>query len=140
VGHLDPLSPSSPLLIRLAEHPPDSTAVVDPDGRQTSFGALAGRSSALAAGLAAQGVRAGQAVVFLIEPGSRFVETLVAIWRTGGLAVPLSPLHTAPELALVVQDAAPLALVASAALAPRLAGAAGREPLRVEDLVTSAGM
>ena len=70
----------------------------------------------------AQGVRAGRTVAFLVEPGVLYVETLLAIWRAGGLAVPLSPLHTAPELAHLVRDAAPLALVASEALAPRLAG------------------
>ena len=78
--------------------------------------------------------------MFLVEPGVRYVETLVAIWRAGGIAVPLSPLHAAPELAHVVEDAAPLALVASAALAPRLAGLpsppGGQEPLRAEDLVS----
>ena len=135
VVHVTP----SPLLIRLQEHPPDSVAVIDPDGTRTSYAALLRRSGAGAAALAAQGVGPGQAVAFLVEPGARFVETLVAIWRAGGIAVPLSPLHTAPELAHVVQDAAPRALVASAALAPRLAGRcprtagrAGPEPGRAK--------
>ena len=52
--------------------------------------------------------------MFLVEPGARYVETLLAIWQAGGIAVPLSPLHAAPELAHVVEDAAPLVLVASA--------------------------
>ncbi|HMF41743.1 MAG TPA: hypothetical protein VKQ32_13790, partial [Polyangia bacterium] len=68
------MSPS-PLLIRLAEQPPDAVAVVDADGARTSYGALARRSTAAAFGLSVQGV-AGQTVVFLVEPGARYVEIL----------------------------------------------------------------
>ena len=112
----------SPLLIRLAAHPPDAIAVVDLDGTRTSYGALARGIRRGGSGARGAGVGPGWAVAFLVEPGALFVETLVAIWRAGGIAVPLSPLHTAPELAHVVEDAAPRVLVASAALAPRLAG------------------
>ena len=88
--------------------------------------------------LAARACVPGRAVAFLSSRARRFVETLVAIWRAGGLAVPLSPLHAAPELAHVVADAAPAVVVASRALAPRLAGRArapttGRRSLRAED-------
>ena len=113
---------SSPLLERLGAHPPDAVAVVDPDGTRTSYGALERRSAAAASALAANGRQKGDTVVFLVEPSALYVETLVAIWRAGRVAVPLSPLHAAPELAHVIEDAAPAAVVASAALAPRLAG------------------
>ncbi len=130
----------SPLLIRLAAHPPESIAVIGDDGVKASYGALARRSAAAANALTAQGVRAGRTVAFLVEPGVLYVETLLAIWRAGGLAVPLSPLHTAPELAHLVRDAAPLVLVASEALAPRLAGLAsppaGQAALRAEALAS----
>jgi len=137
VVHVSP----SPLLIRLAEHPPESIATIDHDGTRTNYGELARRSGAAAAALIAHGVRSGDAVAFLIEPGALYVETLVAIWRAGALAVPLSPLHAAPELAHVIRDAAPAALVASAALAPRLADArasgTGGASLSAEMLVAS---
>src|SRR5262245_45833214 len=113
----------SPLLIRLAAHARESTAVIGPDGARTSYGALAGRSTAAAAALAASGVRPGDAVAFLIDPGASYVETLLAIWRARAVAVPLSPLHAAPELSYVIENAAPAALVASETLAPRLATA-----------------
>jgi malonyl-CoA/methylmalonyl-CoA synthetase len=109
-------------MVRLAEHPPESIAVRGDDGKRTSYGELARRSLAAAAALRAQGVGPGRTVVFLVEPGAGYVETLLAIWRAGGIAVPLSPVHAPPELAHVVQDAAPLVLVASEALAPRLNG------------------
>jgi malonyl-CoA/methylmalonyl-CoA synthetase len=136
---------SSPLLIqpplqsRLAAHPPDAIAVIDTDATRTSYGQLAQRSAAVAAALRARGVVAGRTVVFLVEPGVRYVETLVGIWRAGGIAVPLSPLHAAPELAHVVQDAAPIVRIASAALASRLDGLpAARGAVNVEDLTSFA--
>jgi malonyl-CoA/methylmalonyl-CoA synthetase len=131
----------SPLLIRLGEQPPDSIAVVDPGGGQTSYGALAGRSAAAAAALAAEGVRPGDTVAFLVEPGALYVEMLVAVWRARAIAVPLSPLHAGPELAHVAENAAPAALVASETLAPRLAAAVpptpGSRRLLAETLVSS---
>jgi malonyl-CoA/methylmalonyl-CoA synthetase len=113
---------SSPLLIRLAAHPPDEIAIVDGDGATTRYRDLSRVSASGAAALRGRGVGGGRTVAFLVEPGARYVETLLAIWRAGGIAVPLSPLHAAPELAHVVQDAAPAVLLATAALAPRLEG------------------
>ncbi len=130
----------SRLLSRLATHPPDAVAVVDADGTRTTYRALAHRSAAAGAALRARGVGPGRTVVFLVEPGVRYVETLLAIWQAGAIAVPLSPLHAAPELAHVVEDAAPLVRVASAALAPRLhslpSPPGGQDLLRAEDLVS----
>ena len=125
------MKPPSPLVIptlpmRLAAHPPGSVAIAAAPSGATAvgYGELAARAQAAAAALAGRpGVRGG-AVAFLIEPGADFVVTLLAIWRAGGLAVPLSPLHAAPELAHVIGDAAPVAVLASRALAPRLAAAA----------------
>ena len=74
---------SSPLLERLGAHPPDAVAVVDPDGTRTSYGALERRSAAAASALAANGRQKGDTIVFLVEPGALYVETLVAIWRAG---------------------------------------------------------
>src|SRR5438477_9324653 len=119
------MSPSpleSPLLLRLAGHPPDSVGVVDADGARTSYGALTRGAAGAGRALRARGLSAGGAVVFLVEPGALFVETLLAIWRAGGIAVPLSPHHTAPELTYVVENAAPMVLVASRALGARLEG------------------
>src|SRR5262245_44984396 len=131
----------SPLLIRLAEHPPDAIAVVGPDGAGTSYGALARHAAAATDALRARDVRAGDTVAFLIDPGALYVETLLAIWRAGAIAVPLSPLHAAPEIDHVVQNAAPAVLVASEALQPRLAGLAsppaGTANLLAEPLVSS---
>jgi malonyl-CoA/methylmalonyl-CoA synthetase len=137
---IHPHSSQSHLPSRLSAHPHDAVAVVDTDGTRTSYGELAHRSARAAAALGARGVEPGHTVVFLVEPGARYVETLLAIWHAGGIAVPLSPLHAAPELAHVVQDAAPRLLVASAALAARLdglRGSAGQPALRTDELVSA---
>jgi malonyl-CoA/methylmalonyl-CoA synthetase len=129
---------SSPLLNRLAAHAPDEIAIVDSNGARTSHGDLGRRGDAAAIALRRREVGEARTVAFLVEPGARYVETLLAIWRAGGVAVPLSPLHATPELAYVVEDAAPTVLIASDALAGRLDGlvASGREVLRAEDLLS----
>src|SRR5262249_25263073 len=63
-------------------------------------------------------------VAFLADPGPAFVETLLAVWRAGAVAVPLSPLHPRAEIEHVLATARPAALLATRALAPRLAEAA----------------
>jgi malonyl-CoA/methylmalonyl-CoA synthetase len=74
-----------------------------------SYGALAARSLALARRLAAgpEGLH-GAPVAFLFLPGVAYVETLLGVMAAGGLAVPLSPLHTRPELEQLLSDAGPV--------------------------------
>ncbi len=47
----------------------------------------------------------------LLSPGPSFVTALWAVWRAGGVAVPLSATHTAPELTHALRTAAPEATV-----------------------------
>ena len=116
------MKPPSPLLTRLAAHAPASAAIAAGGGAAgVSYGDLGVRAHAVAAALAALPDVTGGAVAFLLEPGAVFVETLFGIWHAGALAVPLSPLHATPELAHVIADATPAVVVASRALAPRLA-------------------
>ncbi len=130
------MKPPSPLLARLAAHAPASAAIAPGGGADgVSYGDLGRRAQAVAAALAAVPGVPGGAVAFLIEPGAAFVQTLFGIWHAGALAVPLSPLHAAPELAHVIADATPAVIVASRALAPRLAAAApGVAVVIAEDL------
>ena len=71
----------------------------------------------------------GAPVAFLIPPGRAYVEVLLGVLAAGGMAVPLSPLHTAPELAYIVGNAAPVRIVATAELAERATAAAGGRPV-----------
>jgi acyl-CoA synthetase (AMP-forming)/AMP-acid ligase II len=99
-------------------------------GRQLSYGTLAARTESLARALEPKGIGLGGApVAFLAEPGPDHLATLLGILRAGGLAVPLSPLHTRPELAYQVSNAAPIGLLASPALRATLIDAAGGRPV-----------
>jgi malonyl-CoA/methylmalonyl-CoA synthetase len=117
------------LLARLDAHPDGATAV---DG--VTYAALRARAAAVAAALGP--AAAGAPVAFLLEPGTAFAAALLGVLRASGLAVPLSPLHTRPELGHILDDAAPAAVIASPALAPRLREAAGARPVvTLDDLV-----
>jgi len=78
-------------------------------------------SAAVAAGLVEAGrvPRDGARIAYLLDPGFAHVAIQWGIWRAGGLAVPLAPAHPAPELARIVADARPLAVVADPALHER---------------------
>jgi len=94
-----------------------------------------------AATAVAAAIPPGSRVALLVEPGAAFVEALWGVLAAGAVAVPLSPLHARPELAYVVENAGPAMLVASRALAARLAEAApGRAVALVDELVASAPM
>ncbi len=67
----------------------------------------------------------GEPVAFLISPGRAYVEVLLGVLAAGGMAVPLSPLHTAPEIAYIVGNAAPTRIVAAPELFSRAVAAAG---------------
>jgi malonyl-CoA/methylmalonyl-CoA synthetase len=129
----------SPLLARLAAHPPGATALSAASGPLT-YGELVARADALAATLAGGGPGLGGArVAFLTGPGPDHLVTLLGILRAGGMALPLSPLHTRPELAYQLENAAPVALLASPDLRPSLEAAAGGREVSAIGPVTPAG-
>ena len=112
-----PPPPPSPLLTRLRER-----------------AAISARAEALATALL-RGRRSldGAPVAFLVPPGATHVDVLLGVLAAGGLAVPLSPLHTQPELAYIVGHAEPALLLASTELMARASAAApGRRVVAVE--------
>jgi malonyl-CoA/methylmalonyl-CoA synthetase len=122
------------VLARLGAHPGDAVAIAGHGG------AAPVRYGELARGIAPLGVPPGSTVAFLVEPGAAYVRALVAIWRAGALAVPLSPLHPRAELEHAIAVAAPRALLASPGLAPRLAEASpGQAIAPVESPVRADG-
>ena len=52
-------------------------------------------------------------VVFLINPSFEYVATQWAIWRSGGVAVPLCSLHPLPSLKYVIEDSEASTLIIS---------------------------
>jgi malonyl-CoA/methylmalonyl-CoA synthetase len=130
------VSAASPLLVRLAGHPPEAVAVVAAGASPVSYGVLAGQAAAVAAAL---GDARGARIAFLIEPGASYVATLLGIWGAGGLAVPLCPLHATPEIAYAIENATPATLIAGRGLAARLAAAAPGRPIAVADDLIAGG-
>ena len=79
-------------------------AVASPDGTLT-YAELESRSGGIAASLLGEQPDLATArVALLLPPGPDFVAALCGIWRAGGIAVPLCPVHPPPEMARVLQD------------------------------------
>jgi malonyl-CoA/methylmalonyl-CoA synthetase len=85
--------------------PPNKTAIIHEDGQRFTYGQLLADSAALAGRLlaAAGGADlAGRRVPFLAPANYDYVVMQWAIWRSGGVAVPLSAHHTAAEMAYYI--------------------------------------
>ena len=77
----------SALLQRAAETPDDLAVVQVADGRRMTFAELEADIAAVAAGLVASGVAAGQRIALLVPPGIDLTVTLYACWRIGAVVV-----------------------------------------------------
>jgi len=59
-------------------------------------------------------------VAFLVPPGFQYVAVQWGIWRAGGIAVPMAVSHPPRELAYVLEDADPVAVVVHPSMAKRI--------------------
>ncbi len=73
-------------------------------------------------------------VAFMAPAGFEYAATQWGIWRAGGIAVPLSPHATAPELEHALGDSDAAMIVATRALAERVANH-GRPLLHAEEAI-----
>ena len=81
-------------------------------GRSLTYAELDASTTAIAAGLISKlGVKPGDRVAVLDKNSDRAFELILALDRAGAVAVPVNWRLTAPEVARVVGDAAPAALV-----------------------------
>jgi malonyl-CoA/methylmalonyl-CoA synthetase len=125
------------LVDRAARHR-DRTALLAPEGVFT-YDALLEASAAVATQLLAgrddlQGAR----ICYLIPPGWDHTCVQWGIWRAGGVGVPLATSHPEAELAYVLDDARPEAVVSHPSLSNRIERAAQERKLPL--LATSAAM
>jgi len=111
-------------------------AVHAPEGVFTYADLLAASARAGTRLLAGRDDLEGARIAYLVPPGWAYVATQWAIWRGGGMAVPLAVSHPLPELAYVLDDAEPEAVVAHPDLAARVAEVAAER--RIPLLTTSA--
>jgi malonyl-CoA/methylmalonyl-CoA synthetase len=127
--------PSS--LIDRARAWPDRIAISDVEGTHTYSDLLEG-SERTAAGLLDGRTDLDEArIVCMIEPSFDYVRVQWAIWRAGGVAVPLCLTHPAPELEYVLDTTTPIVAIASsgyAELLRPLAEARGIEFLPVDEV------
>jgi malonyl-CoA/methylmalonyl-CoA synthetase len=111
------------LLERLLGEGAPGDVALESEGRLVSHAQLRAAAAGLSAELRAGAPSlSGESVAFLAPPSAAYVQTLLGIMHAGGTAVPLSPLHPAPELAHILEVAAPRAVLATEELAPRLSG------------------
>lgn len=98
---------------------PDGESIICGDAR-LSWADVDREVNAVAAGLAARGVQAGDRVALLLGNHVEFVLALYACFRLGAIAVPLSTRYQTPEIAFAVNNCGASVLLFDAALAPRM--------------------
>ena len=113
---------------------PDHLAARD-DARCVTYRALVAEADTLAARLDPNGSGlAGARVAIWVPPSVDWAVALVAIWRAGGVAVPLALSHPEPELEHVLSDSGATVLIADPTLRPALDGLANRLALKPVEL------
>ena len=91
---------------------PRATALIDGDER-LDYAALDARAAGCAAGLAERGVAAGDRVAIIMGNGLDWAVAHQGALRLGAVPVPLNPRLAPPELAAMLADCAPAAVVAA---------------------------
>jgi acyl-CoA synthetase (AMP-forming)/AMP-acid ligase II len=103
------------------------SALHDPvTDRRWTYGELWADTGRLAAGLAASGVKRGDAVVFSLFNGGDFVLVWLAAQRLGAIAAPINFRLSSGEIAHVLDDSRPAAFVYDLALSETAQGALAR--------------
>lgn len=102
--------------------PPGDELCVHAAGRDHSRTEVGERVDELARALGDAGVEAGAPVGVLLPNGADAVAALFAVWRAGGVHVPLNPRFTDTELTRVLGQVGAAAVVTSPALASRAPG------------------
>ena len=98
---------------------PQAEAVVDGTTRLT-YAALDTRVERVASALAARGAKAGDRVALILDNRFEAVVSLLAIVRLGSIVVPIGTRLRKPEIAYILADAEPVALIYEARLAAEL--------------------
>lgn len=90
---------------------PDSVALIDGDNINLKYCDLALKAQAIREKLLAAGVKQGDKVAVFQEPTPNCIISLIAIFWTGAVYVPLVPLNPMPRLAAIVIAAKPTAVL-----------------------------
>jgi malonyl-CoA/methylmalonyl-CoA synthetase len=122
-----------PLIARARWHG-DSIALRTPTGSRTYRNVL-DRSAALATGLldGADDLQEAR-VALLVPPGSEYVAAQWAIWRAGGIKVPICLSATEPEWEYALTDSGASIVLADAEMARKVAPLCGKLGVRLVDI------
>lgn len=96
---------------RWAQREPGRICIVQDDGASVSYAQLDQRASAIAAGLAALGVQAGDRVAVLMGNDLRTVYLTIALAKLGAIEVPVNPSLIGDSLRHILADAGPKIVV-----------------------------
>ena len=124
-------------LIDRAQAWPERVAISDQAGTHTYSDLLSGSERTAARLLDGKADLDEARIVFMAEPSFDYVRVQWAIWRAGGVAVPLCLTHPAPELEYVLDTTTPVVAIASpkyADLLRPLAEAKGIEFVPVDEV------
>ena len=115
---------------------PDRIAIHE-DARTWTYGDLLALSAHVEAVLLDGAADLDEArVAFLVPPGGEWVAAQWAVWRAGGIAVPLAVSHPPAELAHVLDDAGASILIGHPAFADRVAPLVRGRGIRFIDTVS----
>ena len=93
------------LALQKAAATPQSVAVREADGRQTSFAAILPEAQAIAAGLQRLGIQAGDTISFQLPNWREAVAINIAAAMLGLRVNPITPIYRGAELRIILADA-----------------------------------
>ncbi len=98
-------------------------------GATLSYSEVARMSDALAVGLMDRGFRQGDRFCAYLQNVPHFIIAMLGVWKAGGVFVPVNPMNQARELAVILDDCEPRAILAEPGLLERLdPGEGGHRP------------
>ena len=122
-----------PLLIQRASQQSDRVAIAESNGTY-SYQELLDASHRVASCLLGKADDLGEArVAFMVPPGFAYAAIQWGIWRAGGVAVPVSPLHPAPEIEYVLSNSQATTFVVHPQFEPAIPRIAHAGGLRLVD-------
>ena len=116
-----------PLWERLEKHA-DAILIQDEGGEKTGR-QLRDGAACLSAHIVRLGIKPGDRVLMCVPPGAAYVETLLAIWRSGGVALPLALSHPPAEWTYFAKDVEARHVIAHGRMEEPIAAWAKREGL-----------
>jgi long-chain acyl-CoA synthetase len=108
-------------------------------GRSISYAEVDQLSDQLAFALQALGLGKGDRVVFYLQNIPQFVIAQYAVWKAGGIVVPLNPMYKEKELEYYFRDSGAKILIALSSAYEAVAGNLFRQ-VKLEAVITTSGL